>query len=196
MSKGDFSPYRGWGEYAPMGPPLYGRIKAAETVVQGEPVYGTSGGEISESGDDPTAVKFMGFIASSGDTVGATDALGTFRQKPGMFTPGATPNLPVAGDLVEVWRPAPGQAVRARVFATDGAGTPAVPTAAHIYDMAGFTLAAGVYSLDVGTTNKLARIVDVLDANDQSILRSGLAGVTAIFEIVAHEFNVTTDPSA
>lgn len=196
MAKGDLRIPRNF-DYGPFAYVEKKPLTASETFARGEPVYVTSAGKVKESGDDPTAVKFAGIALASGDTVGASDVIGTFRQKVGQFKPGASPNLPQTDDTTPFLVMLPGCEVECDNFATDGAGTLATPTQGNaVGEVAGLSLTAGQYTIDVGTTNILLRIIDVLDANGESILRSGKTGVTVRAVVVTSQFAVVTAASA
>jgi hypothetical protein len=196
MAKLNIMPYRGADQGSVMPPTERYRLNASETFVLGELVSVNADGELTESADDPAAEDVIGVAAASGDTVGTTDAMGAYRKRVGLFAPGISPNLPVTGDMVPVWEVFGGHTFIAQVFATDGAGTAATPALANIGDRAGFSLTAGVWSLDTGTANFSARVVDVLDVNGRSIQESGLTGANALFRFVTDELRSTAAPLA
>ena len=171
-------------------------LNAAESFVRGEPVQINSDGELAESGDDPVAVDFAGIALDSGDTVGATDAIGTFRQSIGQSQQGASPNLPTTSDATKYHKVSIGSTVESGNFATDGAGTLATPTQANAIGLgAGFTLNGGVYSIDVGVTNNVLVITDVLDNNGDSIANraTNATGVTVVATVTACQFAQVAD---
>lgn len=169
------------------GPFVYQRdwaLTASETFAVGEPVYVTSSGRVKESGTLPTAAKFWGIAASSGDTVGASDTVGTFRRKLGQFVPGASPNLPTTADQVSVLVTLPGALIECGNICSDGTGAASItPTEANIGDLIRLVLSGGgVYFFDFGSpgTATAATILvchDVLDVNGDSITFSGRTGV-------------------
>lgn len=200
MAKGDIMPYQGRDEGSVLPPIRSFRLNAAETFVQGEPVRLNVDGELAEAGDDPGVDDFIGISAESGDTVGATDAIGRFRDPRYQFTPGANPDLPATGDMIRVWLPVPGSTFVAKYFATDGAGTQAAPALSNIGDEAGLTLAGGIYSVDVGTANNICRIVDIIDGTSGDSLQAtgGTPTTTSriIIEFVTSQNTDATAPAA
>jgi hypothetical protein len=196
MARFDIMPYRGGSQGTVIPPVEHYRLNASETFVEGEPVSVNADGELTESADDPAAEDFIGIAAMSGDTVGATNAIGIYRKRRGMFSPGISPNLPQTGDQIQVWEAYQGHTFRTNNFATDGSGTLTAPAAANIGDRAGLSLTAGQWSLDTGTTNFIARVVDVLDANGISLQEQGGTGVTVLFKFVTDELRSTSAPLA
>lgn len=160
-------------------------LNAAETFLQGEVVRLDADGNVTESGDDPTPANVLGIAATGGDTTSGT---GTLDPDTGLII--------VAGGQVLITIPGSSDTFLTSNFATDGAGTLTAPLITNIGDEAGFTLAAGVWSLDVGTTNNVARIVDVLDADGNSIMRSGGTGTQVVFMILASQTTSPTAPAA
>ncbi len=149
-------------------------LEASETFRKGEFVSLNTSGELTESADDPVDADLLGVAAGDGDT--------------GIENPLTGVDY-AADDFIPVYLPDTHTIFKTGNFATDGAGTSAAPTADNIGDEAGFTLASGVWSVDVGATNNLARIMDVLDANNDPIISSGNAGTQVTFVIVAHQNN-------
>ncbi len=196
MSKFDIMPYRGSDQGNVIPPVEHYRLNASETFTIGELVSVNADGELTEAADDPAAEDVIGVAAMSGDTAVTTDTNGIYRKRVGLFAPGASPNAPQTGDMIQVWEAFQGHTFLAKVFATDGAGTAAVPAAANIGDRAGFSLTAGVWSIDTGTANFIARIVDVLDVNGRSVQESGLTGVAVLFKFVTDELRSTAAPLA
>lgn len=196
MARFDIMPFRGGSQGTVIPPVEHYRLNASETFVEGEPVSVNADGELTESADDPAAEDVIGIAAMSGDTVGSTNAIGIYRKRRGMFSPGASPNLPQTGDQIQVWEVYQGHTFVTKNFATDGSGTAAVPAAANIGDRAGLTLINGNWFLDTGTTNFIARIVDVLDANGISVQEQGGTGVSVLFKFVTDELRSTSAPLA
>lgn len=192
MARFDIMPYRGGSQGTVLPPVEHYRLNASETFVEGEPVSVNADGELTESADDPAAEDVIGIAAMSGDTVGSTNSIGIYRKRRGMFSPGASPNLPQTGDQIQVWEVYQGHTFITKNFATDGAGTAATPTLANaLGERAGLTLASGTWSLDTGTSNFLCRIVDVLDANGISLQEQGGTGVAVLFKFVTDELRST-----
>ena len=168
-------------------------LNASETFAVGEPVYLNTDGEAQESGDDPAPTAFGGIALSSGDTARSSDPVGTFVRRVGQYQISGDGHTPTTNDLVAVAVCMPGATIKCNNFATDGAGTAATPTQANaIGETAGLTLASGSYSIDTGVTagNEFLHIIDVLDANGQSIVFSGAAGVTPVARVTTNQFTV------
>ncbi len=114
---------------------------ASQTFQAGEPVVVVAAGTLSEAGDDPSAIS--GIAAHRTTDVEGTD-FGVGRQ-------------------ITFYGIGNAQEFKTKNFATDGAGTSATPTGAIRGDLAGLTLASGVWSLDTGTNNLIAEITAVFD---------------------------------
>ena len=189
MAKGDVMPYRGLSSNGtnPVLDTLSIPVLAASSFVQGEPVFINLAGTLQECGNEPVASDFAGIAAQSGDTVGATDPNGNFRTPLGLFTPGAAPNLPVALDMTMMWMAIAGQKLITRRFSTDGTGATIIaPATANIGDTVGLELNAGNWGFDgEAATPKILVITDVLDANGESVVRSGLTGVFTVAAVIA-----------
>lgn len=197
MAKFDIMPYRGTNQGNVLPSPEWGRLAAGETFTVGEPVAVNAGGYVTESATNAAVVDFIGIAATTGDTVGATDAVGLYRTPIGQFTPGVSPNLPITGSPVAFWRAKSSTKWVTANFSTGGVGVLVTPTAAEIGDAVGLRLNGGVWFLDnnAGTT-KIGRITDVIDANGISVRLSGATGVKIVFEAVTDELTVATDPAA
>lgn len=181
MAKNDILPYVGTDQGTVLPAPEWGSLTAAQSFVTGEPVLVVAAGTVSEAATNPSTID--GIAAASGDTVGATDANGTFRIPNGLFTPGASPNLPVAGDPVPFWRVRQRRKWIAARFSTDGTGAAlTTPALSHIGDTVGLALNSGNWSVDNAVANKVGKITDVIDAGGESITRSGKTGANVIFE--------------
>lgn len=192
MARFDIMPYRGGSQGTIIPPVEHYRLNASETFVEGEPVAVNADGELTESADDPAAEDVIGIAAMSGDTAGVTNTIGIYRKRVGMFSPGASPNLPQTGDMIQVWEAYQGHTFVSSNFATDGAGTLVTPTLANaLGERAGLTLASGQWSVDTGTTNFLVRIVDVLDANGRSLQNGGGTGARVLFKFVTDALRST-----
>jgi hypothetical protein len=181
MSRHDFQVHK-----SPFGGPAQIKtfpLNASETFRAGEPCSVNADGELTESADDPTLADVMGIAAVDGDT-GLTDP----------FTGSAR----ATSAEIQVIIPIQGTEFRTKNFATDGAGTAATPAKTNIGDEAGFTLASGVWSIDIGTTNNVARILDVLDANGVSINKSGYSGTPTwvVFAITTSQMTGVDAPAA
>lgn len=162
------------------------RLNASETFVAGEPVSINADGELTESADDPVDADLFGIALASGDTVGATDGNGTFKFKIGAFAPGT--GYPTTGDLVPVQVPDSNTYFITKNFSAAGSAfADASPALADIGDEVGLSLISGSWGVDQSATNNTCRIVDVLDANLNSIQLSGGTGTQVVFQIVAHQ---------
>lgn len=148
-------------------------LTASESFVEGEPVRITDAGRLAESTDDPVAGSFLGFALASGDTVGSTDPIGSFRY-PG-FKTFAPSTLPTTNDLIPVLAPLPGCVVIGRLKAT-------TPSLAVIGEFAGLDLTGGVWTFEENAGNPVGRIVDALDANQIS---TNISGATGVYVLVA-----------
>lgn len=159
-------------------------VAASSTFVAGEPVRLNTGGELVEATTAwATGNDFLGIALSSGDTVGATDGNGTFRQLKGAFTPGT--GLPVSGDLVPVLIPTPETFfITSNWTATTGASTAATaataPAKTNVGDGGGFNLDSGNWVLGMGVAQN-ARVLQVLDSNYEDIAYSGGTGRHVVF---------------
>ena len=142
-------------------------ITTGMTFEDGEVVVVAGAGTLSEAADDPATVAGI----SLGSSQGMTAAL----------TVGTVPD----GTMITIYKPSSGQLFATDNFATGGAGVAVVPTLAVVGDVAGFSLIAGVWSVDTGTANVHVEVTDVLDANGQPLgstnIRTVGVGATVIF---------------
>jgi len=198
MSKDDFVPSRGTDQGTALPAYEWGALAASETFVRGEPVSINAAGSITESATNPDADDFVGFAAGSGDTVGATDPIGTVRTPEGLFTPGLSPNLPTTGDDVPFFRARQQRKWMTRNFSTAGVGVLVTPTVAVIGDVGGLRLNGGVWFFDTAAgTTKLGRVTDVFDANFRSLKRAGAGtGVWVEIEWATSQLSVVSAPLA
>lgn len=182
MAKNDFLPYRGTDQGNVLPAPEVGYLTAGSSFVLGEPVVVVAAGTLSECASG--AATLDGIAAMSGDTVGATDPVGVYRTPMGMYTPTGNDSLPTTNDPTTFWRIRQRRLWIAQRFSTDGTGAAlVVPALANIGDAVGIILNAGNWSIDGNAgTAKVARIVDVLDAFGDSIVKSAKTGSKAIFE--------------
>jgi hypothetical protein len=163
MARGDIQPWR-----SPTGGEerLAFPIIANATFLEGEPVRLTAGGALTTNADNPAAI--IGIAAHP-----ATDVDGTAFPAGTMCTVIGIPDT---------------QIFRSDNFSTDGSGTPAVPTQANaIQELAGLSLAGGTWSIDTNMANLIVRIVDVLDAQRNSITDPNIlttAGQTVLFKFI------------
>jgi hypothetical protein len=141
-------------------------VIANATFLRGEPLRLTLGGALTTNADNPAAI--IGIAAH-----GATDVDGASFPAGTMCTVIGIPDT---------------QIFRSDNFATDGSGTAAVPTQANaIQELAGLSLSGGTWSIDTGMANLLVRIVDVLDAQRNSITDPNIltgAGQTVLFKFI------------
>lgn len=153
-------------------------IAAAAACVAGEPVRLNTGGELVEATTDYVSGEdFLGILAASGDTAGATDANGTFRWLAGAFTPGT--GFPVSGDLVPVILPSPDIFFVTSNFDASVAGFGDAPLKTFVGDAGGLQVVSGVWGYAAGGA-KNARVMHVLDADLNDIAFSGKAGVSVV----------------
>ena len=150
-------------------------VGAGETFLRGEPVAINAAGRLTESASDAVDADCIGVAAAGGDTT----APGTMDWRTGI--------LIVTGGLVPVHLASPHTYFITENFATDGAGTLAVPVITTIGDAASLVLAAGTWFVDTGGASNICRIMDVLDVDGRSIQESGGTGVSVVFVIVAHQ---------
>jgi hypothetical protein len=149
--------------------------------VAGEPVFLDADGDLAQCADDPTTI--------------AGVALAPVARISGFFNP-ATGAAWTTGDNTPYVAATEGQLFITDNFATDGNGTPAAPTRAHIGDLAGVTRVTGppiVYFVDVGAALLMNTIiVDVLDTNLESLQspNSTGTGVHVVFRFNAGEDTV------
>lgn len=166
------------------------RLDAAATFHRGEPVALADSGELQECADD-AADDVVGVAATSGSTTGAgntpSDA-GAGALSNQTYPVAQADGFPDTGDMVGVYLAQEVDFVTTR-FATDGAGTLAAPTAAHIGEDASMQLAAGSWFIDIGGGTMNSRIIDVLDANDVSLQDGGGTGTQVVFRIVDHQLS-------
>ncbi len=154
-------------------------VAASASFVAGEPVRLNTGGELVEATTDPaTGNDFLGFSATSGDTVGSTDANGTVRWLKGAFTPGT--GFPVSGDLVPVIVPNGDTWFITSNFDATTAGFGDVPAKTDVGDGAGLQAVAGVWGIAKGGAQNV-RILQVLDSSYTDIAFSGNTGVHCVF---------------
>ena len=192
MPYGDLVPLRA-GEWETLSAPLDDQLVAGSRFVMGAPVVITTAGEVQKAADQIVSVATSGIIgiaAQSGDDAGALGGgqIGNFRYKSfGSYNPANI--FPGAGDQILVWVPkTPSARIMGR-FTTDGAAL-STPLQTHVGDAAGIEIAGtgNNWMISVnGATEKLGRIVDVLDANYNSISISGQTGVFAVMALLFSE---------
>jgi hypothetical protein len=140
-------------------------VIANSTFLRGEPLRVTAGGALTTNANNPAAI--IGIAAH-----GVTDIDGA--------------SFP-AGTMCSVIGIPDTQIFASDNFATDGSGTAAVPAQGNITDLAGLNLAGGVWSIDTGMANLIVQIVDVLDAQRNSITDPNIlagAGQTVLFKFI------------
>ena len=141
MARDDITPYKGDGDR------ISHPITASQAFLSGEPVALVAG-TLSEAGDDPASIS--GIAATQ-----SIRANGTAHP---------------VGTMMTVYSAQDTQTFRARNFATDGAGTAVVPTAAVVGDLAGLTLTGGGdWVVDTGTANLILEVLGVLDSQGQNL---------------------------
>jgi hypothetical protein len=168
MAKNDIRPFRS---------PLGGStglsaypLAASQTFEDGEPVVASSGA-LAEAGDDPSEILGIAAASSQGKTANGAD--------------GVRPT----GTLIQVVTGENNQLFISDMFATDGAGTAAVPTQANAVGVqGGLTLTGGNWYVDTGAANAILEIESVLDADgfmlgDPAVPQVG-AGVSVVFRLL------------
>ncbi len=150
-------------------------VVANSTFEDGDVVVLDGNGYLDEAGDDPAAV--LGICADPpvNDLYGA-GAAGVAASAP-------------EGTMLGAWIPGNNRQFRSDNFATDGAGTAAVPTQLNaVGHLAGLTLSGGgSWIVDTGTANLVVAIDDVLDSNNLPINQPDLltgAGQTVVFHFI------------
>lgn len=175
----------------------HARMDGGEAFFRGEPVTLGADGDLNECGDDCTGAAFAGIaLGPTGYVIGTMHAAGTASTK--------NPRTGAAyttGDMIPYAVCRPGTTVISSNFATDGAGTLTAPTLANaLGETAGLTLATGVWSIDTGVTNDdLFRIIDVLNAQKNSIQDPAYSGTTGVYVVatcIQSQFSLTGDPPA
>jgi hypothetical protein len=164
----------------------YFRVNASETFWAGEPVAVNADGELTESADDPGDNDIIGIAAGVGNLTTGRD----WRTDATMVT-GATVPVYVADSNARF--------ITGNFMTTSEAayGTTEPPTLAHLGDEAGLELVSGVWGVNIGATNNTVRIMDVLDANFESLQENtGGTGVYVVFVILGSQTTSPTAPDA
>ena len=146
-------------------------ITGAQTFEEGEPVYVDDNGYLIECADDPAVV--------TGISAGTSQGMSA-NGEAGHLVAGTRPD----GTWVQVYKPVHDQYFVCSNFATDGAGTAAVPAQTTVGDTAGFTLLGGVWYVDTGCANIHVEIVGVIDSHANflsDIIRDVGTGVSVVF---------------
>ena len=146
------------------------------TFERGEPVRINNAGEIVECTTPvDAALEIYGISADS-----SLDAAGNNIVASGLgFTRGQVCVYPA------------GQLFKTVYYATDGAGTQAVPAQATVGMVAGFVAVGGRWFLDTGEEG-VARVEAVLDTDGNKIEISGNTGVWVVYRLVASQVNAQT----
>ena len=134
-------------------------LGANQSIFEGEPVVVAASGLASECGDDPSTV----------------DGIAAHRSRDvdnRAFTGGR--RLTVNGV-------SPDQIFKTKNFATDGAGTLAVPDTTHIGDLGGLTLSGGVWYVDTGTANDILMVTGVRDVSGRDVLDPLISAGTGVY---------------
>ena len=140
-------------------------VTASQTFQQGEPVVVIAAGTLSECADDPSSV--TGIAAHRSTDVNGTDL--------GVGTP------------ITVYTAGPNDTFKTNNFATDGAGTAAVPTLTNVGELAGLDLSSGVWTLDTDQNNLICEIVGVRDAAGNDLSNPNVlpgAGLWVLFKFL------------
>ena len=164
-----------------------GPLNASEAFFVGEPVAIQNAGEITESADNPPGSDLAG-IACEGP--GATNV------NPKTDTTYAT------SDVIQFWTAAPGDSFITKNYSTDGSTfNDAAPVVANIGVRAGLSLISDSWGFDTNASNKTVRLVDILDDQKASILRTRKVLTTSdtyyvVFAILSSQFSSPTDVEA
>ena len=158
------------------------RVNAAEGFFRGEPVSVNADGELTESADDPQDEDIMGIAASDG-VVGTTY---DFKTGTAMVT----------GALIPVIIPDSNTYFVCNNFGTTSEQFDQDLVVANLGDEAGLELVSGTWGINTGAANNTCRIIDLLDADGNSIQDSGGTVVQCVFLIVAHQSVVVDAPAA
>ena len=165
-------------------------VAAAQTFVEGAVVRVNTSGQLVASVDNPTSANVFGIAATGGDTTAGT---GTLDPDTG--------SVITTGGMVKVYVPDITTVFRTMNFSSAGAAFGDVaPAAGHIGDEINIELIGGNYGVGIAGSNNLGRIVDVVNADGNSVMRSGGTGVTVYFQLLAHQSTpvtgVVTAPAA
>lgn len=153
---------------------------AAATSLPGEPVVFSSG-EVAECGDDPAIVN--GVVASL-PVNGFTGAVLNYPYVSGLNPDRAT----AAHDSVPVYMSGGDQLWVTNSLLSTGSALTTVPAIADVGATASLDLISGSWGLYQGGSNRIFRIMDVLDATGKSlsVLYAGAgAGVYTIFKQIS-----------
>ena len=150
------------------------RVNASETFWRGEPVALNADGELTESADDCVNDDLLGIALENGNLTSGRD----WKTDTTKVT-GATIPVALADHLT--------------LFITSNFGASSesfgsTPALADIGDEVGLELCTNVWGVNQGATYNSCRIMDVLDANFESLqINTGGTGVYVVFSIVGHQ---------
>lgn len=162
-------------------------MKASEVFFVGEPVSVDVNGLVTESADNPADTDFAGF---------AVEGPGASNVNPKTGTTYAT------NDPIALWVPQFGDTFITKSWSSGGSTFDDVaPLITNVGDECGLSLISNVWGVDINASNKLVRIVDVLDVQKRSIIRTKntvTIGDTyyMIFSVIASQFQQPTDAAA
>jgi hypothetical protein len=169
----------------------YFPLNAGADFQRGEPVMMVGSGEIELCADD-AADDIVGVAATSGKTDGARNTpadTGAGALSTQTYPVTSADGFPDDTDAVGVYLASDVDFITSR-FATDGAGTLAVPTIANaIGEDCSMQVASDVWFVDTGGGTMNSRIIDVLDANFTSLTAGGGTGVYVVFRIIDHQLS-------
>ncbi len=138
-------------------------LTASETFLQGEPVRVTADGLVKEPATDPDDNNIYGIAAVDG-------------------------NGGSAGDDVQVYVPNSDQYWLTKNYSEAGSAfADTAPVAARIGDEIALVLISGSWGVSIVGNNNIARIVDVLDAQGESVRVSSATGTQIVFVITHHQ---------
>lgn len=165
---------------------VWGQMETGESFLTGEPVYFNAAGQIAEPPTDPPNTEVIGIaLAPSGSGAGFEN------PRTGVATAGDDPIPVVIGDDDTLFV--------ARNFSVLGSAFgDTAPAITNIGDEAGLALIGDDWGVDISlTTNPVVRIVDVLDANNDSInFTNGTTGVKVVFKFIGGLWHTDATPAA
>ena len=150
----------------------------------GEPVRVDQDGEVVESGSDPADTSFVGFAAEG-------PGGGNINPKTGVVY--------AVNDPITVWIPTFGDTFITKNWSSGGSSFDDVaPLITNIGDECGLSIISNDWGIDINDSNNLCRVVDILDSQKRSIIRTKntvTIGDTyyMIFSVIASQYMQPTD---
>ena len=164
-----------------------GPMKASEAFFVGEPVALDSNGLITEANDNPAGDDLIG-IASEGP--------GSSNVNPKTDATYAT------NDAIQFWTVSQGDSFITKNYSTDGSTfNNAAPLIAKLGIRAGLSLISDDWGFDENAGNKTVRLIDILDDQKASIIRTKKVLTTSdtyyvVFAILSTQLTSPTDAEA